>query len=107
MTSAKLLSSLFFFFFTTLVCAQNIEEHRIVNWSDAGLTSSFQNDNVIINFIDNGGDYDGDHCNASLLQSLIDQADYGTTIYFDEGTFYFEETIHLKRILQIILVITS
>jgi len=72
-------------------------DSRLVNWSSAGIqSSSLVTTTNIINFQASGGVNDGKTPNDTVMKVLLNSVpESGLIIFFDEGTYLFQESIEL------------
>lgn len=76
--------------------AQNFDPDRITAWQNAGLTTELYAPEHTLNIVDFGADNTGvNSCNSAFTQAITDLNGTAGTIYFPEGTYFFNAGISL------------
>jgi len=82
--------------------SQEIDASRLVNWDHAGLTDNFEISNLVLNFVELGGDPSGQNSNSDLLSELINMySANGVEIFFPDGEYFFDQSIYLNSNIQL------
>jgi len=89
-------------FLASSLNAQQLDSNRIYDWKRAGLITEFDNSIQSYNAIDLGAINDGVNDNSLIVNSVIEDLDSASTLFFPAGFYFFKSTIKLKSDVTIL-----